>query len=220
MHLTGNKPLNSAAKPFPPCTIGLYPIVDHSHWLEKLLPLGVKTIQLRIKDPALCLETEIKKSIALAKQYNATLFINDYWELALALGAEGIHLGQEDLETADIDAIYRAHAYLGISTNNPLEVARAQAIRPSYIACGPIFPTNSKVVSSPPQGLTQLQHWQRTLPYPLVAIGGITAQNIDDVLATGVKGIAVISAITQAADPVAATRELLNKIDINGVSVD
>jgi hydroxymethylpyrimidine kinase/phosphomethylpyrimidine kinase/thiamine-phosphate diphosphorylase len=213
MHTTGNTPIHSAPKPFPPCAIGLYPIVDHSHWLEKLLPLGVKTIQLRIKDPTLCLETEIKKSIALTKQYHATLFINDYWELALALGASGIHLGQEDLHTADIDAIYCAHAYLGISTNTPEEVAQAEAIRPSYIACGPIFPTNSKVASSPPQGLIQLQHWQRTLHYPLVAIGGITHQNVDSVLATGVKGIAVISAITEAKDPAVATRALLDKIE-------
>lgn len=199
---------------FKPChPLGLYPIVDSSAWVEKLLPLGVKSIQLRIKEKTASLDSEIIKSIELAKHYGATLFINDYWELALRHGAEGIHLGQEDLETADIAAIYQAGLLLGVSTHNPKEVERACAIQPSYIACGPIYPTTSKVMSDAPQGIKQLQHWRRTLHYPLVAIGGITLERVPEVVATGVHGIALISAITKAPDPIVATRSLLALIE-------
>jgi hydroxymethylpyrimidine kinase/phosphomethylpyrimidine kinase/thiamine-phosphate diphosphorylase len=202
--------VNHQSGKFKPChPLGLYPIVDSSAWVEKLLALGVTSIQLRIKEKTAALESEIIKSIALAKQYGATLFINDYWEQAIRHGAEGIHLGQEDLETADIAAIYRAGLLLGVSTHNAEEVERACAIQPSYIACGPIYPTTSKVVPHAPQGIEQLQHWRRTLSYPLVAIGGITLERIPAVAATGVHGIALISAITQALDPVLATQSLL-----------
>jgi hydroxymethylpyrimidine kinase/phosphomethylpyrimidine kinase/thiamine-phosphate diphosphorylase len=191
--------------------IGLYPIVDSSHWLEKLLPLGVKTIQLRIKDKeGVELENEIKRSVALAKKYQANLFINDYWELAIRYNAHGVHLGQEDLDTANIEMIHNSGLYLGISTHSDAEVARAHALKPSYIAFGPIFPTTSKVMSSPAQGIDQLKRLRhQLLNYPLVAIGGITLERLPEVLATHVDGIAVISAITQAEDPIAMTKKLM-----------
>jgi hydroxymethylpyrimidine kinase/phosphomethylpyrimidine kinase/thiamine-phosphate diphosphorylase len=191
--------------------IGLYPIVDSSHWLEKLLPLGVKTIQLRIKDKeGVELENEIKRSVALAKKYQANLFINDYWELAIRYNAHGVHLGQEDLDTANIEMIHNSGLYLGISTHSDAEVARAHALKPSYIAFGPIFPTTSKVMSSPAQGINQLKRLRhQLLNYPLVAIGGITLERLPEVLATHVDGIAVISAITQAEDPIAMTKKLM-----------
>lgn len=204
----------NTVKPFKHCRqIGLYPVVDSSHWVEMLLPLGIKCIQLRIKNahPAQ-LREDIKHSISLAKKFDALLFINDYWELAIELGADGLHLGQEDLLTADIGKIQAAGLYLGISTHCPDEVARAVAISPSYIACGPIYPTTSKVMPFQPQGIKQLQHWRRTLHYPLVAIGGINLQRTPEVLATGVDGIALISAITQAPDPIATTQQFLQQI--------
>lgn len=191
-------------------SIGLYPIVDSSEWVEKLLPLGVKTIQLRVKNvQGVALANIIRDSVSLAKKWQAQLFINDYWQLAIEYGAFGVHLGQEDVLQTDIDRIYTAGLHLGISTHCPDEVKLAKTLAPSYIACGTIFPTTSKAMPLPPQGLTQLAYWCQTLDYPVVAIGGINAQNIKAVMATKAAGIAMISAITQASDPIKATRYFL-----------
>lgn len=207
-------PLKNISSHFPSCgekPLGLYPIVDSSALLEKLLPLGVSTIQLRIKNKRDSeLENEIKAAIYLANQHNARLFINDHWELAIQHGAYGVHLGQEDLHTADIQRIHAAGLRLGISTHCFHEVARAHAIRPSYYACGPIFETNSKAMSFAPQGLDNLSYWRRVLKHhPLVAIGGIHPGNMADVVKTGVDGIAMISTITKADHPEKITLELL-----------
>lgn len=190
--------------------LGLYPVVDSFEWVEKLLQQGVKTIQLRVKERTQSLEDEVKRSIALAKQYQAILFINDYWDLALKLDAEAVHLGQSDLDTADLDAIREKGLLLGVSTHCYYEVARAHAICPSYVAIGPIYPTTSKEMAFGAQGVAMLQRWKRTLDYPLVAIGGISLERAADVVATGVSGVALISAITQAKDPELATQQLLS----------
>lgn len=196
-----------------PEPLGLYPIVDRATWLEKLLPLGVTTIQLRIKDlQGAALEQEIKQSISLARQYSARLFINDYWQLAILHGAYGIHLGQEDLNVANIAAIYQAGLRLGISTHSDDEVERACAVKPSYIAFGPVYSTTSKIMSYGPQGIDQLKYRVCTLNYKIVAIGGINRERLPDVLATGVDGIALISAITHSEDPIATTQEFLKII--------
>jgi len=211
------QPIHEVPEKFIACgALGLYPVVDSIDWIKKLLPLGVKTIQLRIKNKyGIELEKEIKESINIAKKYHAKLFINDYWELAITLGAYGVHLGQEDLNTADINKIRKANLRLGISTHCYYEVARAHAFNPSYIACGPIFPTTSKIMSFAPLGISQLKRWRQTLHYPLVAIGGINIKNINDVLQTSVNGIALISAITQAQDPIDATNKLLSRMNHN-----
>ncbi len=206
--------LQRLPSPFPDCgeePLGLYPIVDNSQWLPLLFSAGITTVQLRIKNTSIHeLENEIVKSIQLAKQYNARLFINDYWQLAIKYRGYGVHLGQDDLKTADIEKIHQAGLRLGISTHCYYEVARAHRYKPSYVACGPIFKTFSKVMSFPPQGHALLKRWKNTLKsYPLVAIGGINAENISQVWATGISGIAVISAITQAPDPILATKKLL-----------
>lgn len=205
--------LSKPVEKFPSCNtapLGLYPIVDNSNWLQQLLPLGINTIQLRIKDKTgTALENEIKQATSLAKKWNARLFINDHWELAIRHGAYGVHLGQEDLKSADIETLYRSKLRIGISTHCYYEVARAHALSPSYIACGPIFATTSKIMPFSPQGLTNLQRWRRTLDYPLVAIGGIDAEKLPHVLATGVEGAAMISAITQASNPIGTTQKLL-----------
>lgn len=192
--------------------IGLYPIVDSVMWMEKLLPLGIKTLQLRIKNKnGTSLENEIKAGIQLAKKWGANLFINDYWELALKLNAFGVHLGQQDLNTANIPALRKAGIRLGISTHCYYEVARAHAIQPSYIAIGPIYPTTSKIMPFLPQGIEKLTHWQRILNYPLVAIGGINQTNFLEIISTKVQGIAMISAITEAKDPILAAKKLVTQ---------
>lgn len=204
---------------FPSCgnsPLGLYPVVDSPEWLEKLLPLGVTTIQLRIKNiTGKQLELQIQQSIQLAQRYNARLFINDYWQLAIKYGAYGVHLGQEDVITADSTAIYQAGLRLGISTHSPFEIKRALAFKPSYLAFGPIYPTTTKIMPYEPQGIARLHHWVEALDCPVVAIGGINQQRLPKILATGVSGLAVLSAITKAQDPVTVAKHLWQIIHKN-----
>ncbi|ADU67540.1 thiamine phosphate synthase [Pantoea sp. At-9b] len=199
--------------PFPSTAprLGLYPVVDSVEWIARLLEAGVRTIQLRIKD---CedheVEEAVRDAIALGKKYRARLFINDYWRLAIRYNAYGVHLGQEDLDVADLEAIRQAGLRLGLSTHDDAELDRALALHPSYIALGHIFPTQTKEMPSEPQGITELKrHLTRLQGISTVAIGGISLARAPEVLATGVGSIAVVSAITQAPDWLAATRELL-----------
>lgn len=193
-------------------SLGLYPVIDSLDWLKKLLELGVKTIQLRVKnvDPVE-LDEMIGQACQIASNYQARLFINDYWELAIKHKAYGIHLGQEDLEDTNLSAISAANIRLGVSTHSEFEWLRAIAIKPSYIAMGTVYPTQTKPAIL--IGLDNLNHWSSTLAehYPIVAIGGIKMNNIDDVLKSGVGSIAVVTEITLAEDYTAATAALEGK---------
>jgi hydroxymethylpyrimidine kinase/phosphomethylpyrimidine kinase/thiamine-phosphate diphosphorylase len=181
--------------------LGLYPVVDRAEWLEKLLPQGVSIIQLRVKDlKGEALSQEIQHAVSVAKQHDARLFINDYWELAIEHGAYGVHLGQEDLAQADLAAIHHAGLRLGVSTHCYREVARALALQPSYMAVGPIFHTTTKTMTFEPQGIDALKRWRRSLTYPLVAIGGIFLTSGQSIREAGADGIAVVRDITQAED--------------------
>ncbi|MGC8340634.1 thiamine phosphate synthase [Cronobacter sakazakii] len=194
-----------------PHRLGLYPVVDSVEWVTRLLDAGVRTVQLRIKDKTDAeVEADIAAAIALGQRYHARLFINDYWRLAIKHQAYGVHLGQEDLQTADPDAIRRAGLRLGVSTHDDMEIDVALAVRPSYIALGHVFPTQTKQMPSAPQGLAQLAaHVKRLGDYPTVAIGGISLERAPAVLETGVGSIAVVSAITRAPDWRGATQRLL-----------
>ncbi len=203
-----------AAVPFPDCDgdLGLYPVVDSAAWVERLLKLGVTTIQLRVKDKTgEELKAEIERAVAASRQCNARLFINDYWQEAIEAGAYGVHLGQEDVQTADITAIRNAGLRLGVSTHSYFEIATAHKLKPSYIALGPIFATTSKVMPFSPQGIGQLAKWVAMLgeQYTLTAIGGIDVRRAREVLATGVGSCAMISAITESDDVEATVAELL-----------
>ena len=193
---------------FAPLTypIGFYPVVPTAAWVERLLSWGVRTIQLRIKTadqtPAE-ISAQIIAAIEAGKAVpGAQIFINDHWQLALAANAYGVHLGQEDLDTADIETLRNAGIRLGLSTHTLEELARAKAVHPSYLAIGPIYPTTLKVMPYEPVGLTRLAEWAKlAAPYPVVAIGGISLERLPGVLACGVDGVAVVSAVTLAADP-------------------
>ena len=197
---------------FAPLThpIGFYPVVPTAAWVERLLSWGVRTVQLRIKTadhaPA-DISAEVIAAIEAGKAVpGAQVFINDHWQLALQAGAYGVHLGQEDLDTADIEALRSAGIRLGLSTHTPEELARAKAVQPSYLAIGPIYPTTLKVMPYAPVGLENLQAWAKlAAPYPVVAIGGISLERMPGVLACGVDDMAVVSAVTLAADPHQAT---------------
>ena len=193
---------------FAPLThpIGFYPVVPTAAWVERLLGWGVRTIQLRIKTadhtPAE-ISAQIIAAIEAGKAVpGAQVFINDHWQLALAANAYGVHLGQEDLDTADIETLRSADIRLGLSTHTPEELARAKAVQPSYLAIGPIYPTTLKVMPYEPVGLARLAEWAKlAAPYPVVAIGGISLERLPGVLACGVNGVAVVSAVTLAAAP-------------------
>lgn len=199
---------------FPACPprLGIYPVVDNSDWIKKLVDEGIETIQLRVKDRD---ETETRQQIEDALSHldgnPVSFFVNDHWELAIEAGAYGVHLGQEDLHDANLQTIAEAGLRLGISTHSYWELARALAVNPSYIALGPIYETTSKQMPFSPQGIERLQQWVDILSdrYPVVAIGGINHQRAQELKPTGVGSVAMITAITLAEDYRAVTRELL-----------
>lgn len=210
MNRSSNTPFASTEK-----KLGLYPVVDSVEWIERLLKTGVTILQLRIKDKQPDdVEQEIIEAIKLGKQYHARLFINDYWQLAIKHHAYGVHLGQEDLDVADLNAIKQSGLRLGISTHDEVELQRAKTLRPSYIALGHIFPTTTKDMPSKPQGLKALRHQvEQTPDFPTVAIGGISLERVPDVVATGVGSVALVSAITKAPDWQQVTRKLLELVE-------
>lgn len=196
--------------PTVPFRLGLYPVVDSVAWIERLLEVGVRTIQLRIKDKRNEeVEADVIAAIALGRRYDARLFINDYWRLAIKHRAYGVHLGGEDLETTDLKAIQAAGLRPGVSTHDDMEIDVALAAKPSYIALGHVFPTQTKQMPSAPQLAQLASHIERLADYPTVAIGGISLERAPAVLATGVGSVAVVSAITRAADWREATAQLL-----------
>ena len=184
-----------------PQQIGLYPIVDRAALLDRLLPLGVRTVQLRVKnlDESL-LEEEVRTAVQLAQRFNANLYINDYWQLALKHNAYGVHLGQEDLPGADLRALAKAGIRLGVSTRSYFELAQAMAVRPSYVAIGSVFPTASKTIDYDPLGLGHFRRLSRLIDMPVVAIGGITLEQAENVWLAGADGMALISDIVHAPD--------------------
>jgi thiamine-phosphate pyrophosphorylase len=203
---------------FAPCPLrlGLYAVVPNAAWVNTVLSLGVETIQLRIKaSDQVYLSSQIEMAVKAARQAGPQirLFINDHWQQAIAAGAYGVHLGQDDLQRAQLDAIRVSGMRLGISTHCLAEVQRAMQIRPSYIAIGAVYPTTIKAMPTKPLGLDGLRDLAaQASAYPLVAIGGINASRAQSVLACGVGSIAVIRAITEASDPPRAVAALQNCI--------
>ena len=188
-----------------------YPIVPDIGWMRRLVPLGVQTIQLRLKDAA---EAEVRRqileSLEICIRHDCQLIVNDYWREAIAAGADYIHLGQEDLAAADIPTIKAAGVKLGISTHNEEELAIALAAEPDYVALGPIYETKLKVVPFGPQGLDRVRLWKDRLgSTPLCAIGGITPDRAPGVVAAGADTVAVITDFFTHADPEARVGQWL-----------
>lgn len=183
--------------------LGLYVIVESVAQLQRALMAGVLTVQLRIKsDDPHYLQHQIEQAVQLCRQQQVQLFINDHWQLALVCGAYGVHLGQEDIETADLVALQQAGIRLGISCHGFYKLLRAQQLQPSYVAIGAIFSTQTKNMAGKIQGLTKLRHYVALFnAIPLVAIGGINEHNAAAVLATGIRHIAVAQAFAKASQP-------------------
>jgi thiamine-phosphate pyrophosphorylase len=192
-----------------------YLIVDSAAWIERLVPLGVRLVQLRIKtmDEA-GLRAQIRKAKALCAQHQCQFIVNDHWRLAIEEGCDFVHLGQEDLQTADLLAIRAAGVRLGLSTHDDIELETAMAAEPDYIALGPIYPTILKKMKWAPQGVDRISEWKRRVAsIPLVAIGGLNPDRLDGVFAAGTDSAAVVTDITLNDDPEARTREWIEKTD-------
>jgi len=190
-----------------------YLIVDSADWIDRLVPLGVKLVQLRMKD---CAEMELRKDIRRAKAictaHGCQLIVNDCWQLAIDEGCDFVHLGQEDLAVADLAAIRTAGLKFGLSTHDETELETALAAAPDYVALGPVWPTILKKMKWAPQGLDRLDDWKACIgSLPLVAIGGINTDRIDSVFAHGADSAAVVTDITLSADPEARTRQWIER---------
>lgn len=188
-----------------------YPIVPDIGWLERIVPLGVKLVQLRIKDAARdAVVDQTRRAIEITRAHGCQLILNDYWDVALETGADFIHLGQEDLMTADLAALRKAGIRFGISTHDEAELATALAVNPHYVALGPIYETKLKVMPWAPQGLERLRLWRNKIgTLPLVAIGGLTPDRATGVADAGADCLAVITDFITASDPDARIREWL-----------
>ncbi|WP_430462054.1 thiamine phosphate synthase [Thalassolituus sp. LLYu03] len=178
--------------------LGLYGLTDNLEHLQRLLSLGIDTLQWRVKDRSADYETDMVQAIALCRAAGVPLYINDDWRLALKLGAYGVHLGQEDLLTADCQALAAAGLRLGISTHSDWEIARARALTPSYIAFGPVYIPLSKRLRYAPLGLTRVSTWAaRFSARRLTCIGGITPDNLLAVASTGIESVAIVTALRE-----------------------
>jgi thiamine-phosphate pyrophosphorylase len=188
-----------------------YPIVPDATWLSRLVALGVRTIQLRLKDAS---QAEIKQQVSLSLdiciRHECQLIVNDHWKEAIAVGADYVHLGQEDLASADVPTIQASGVRLGISTHSLEELATALAVTPDYVALGPIYETRLKLMKWQPQGLARVTDWKARIgSLPLVAIGGITPDRADHVVAAGADSVAVVTDFLTHPEPEQRIRQWL-----------
>lgn len=195
----------------PRSPLHFYAVVPDASWVRRMVQAGAPTIQLRCKHlSGSDLKAEIQAAIQAASNSNSQLFINDYWQEAINMGAYGVHLGQEDIESADVRALAKAGLRLGISTHSDDELSHALSFQPSYVACGAIFPTTTKQMPTAPQGLDRLRKYvQAATNTPTVAIGGIDLNNAPEVLATGVSSLAVVRAVTESPCPEKTVRQFM-----------
>lgn len=180
-----------------------YLIVDSADWIEKLIPLGVKLVQLRMKNtPDEVLRRHIQRSKLVCKQFHCQLIINDYWKIAIDEKCDFVHLGQEDLADANVNEIRKAGLKLGISTHDTSELNKALAAKPDYVALGPIYQTILKKMKWQPQGLDKLAHWKKLIgDLPLVAIGGLNPERAKAALNAGADSAAVVTDIIMSENP-------------------
>jgi thiamine-phosphate pyrophosphorylase len=186
-----------------------YPIVDSAAWVARLVAVRARLVQLRIKDKDTAwVLRETREALATCAKAGAVLVVNDYWRVAIDEGAPWVHLGQGDLDDADIGAIRKASLRLGVSTHDDAELECALKLDPDYVALGPIYPTVLKAMAFAPQGLNRIGEWKRRIgPIPLVAIGGLNIERAKLCLAAGADIVSVVTDITLHPDPEARARE-------------
>ncbi|TXR54633.1 thiamine phosphate synthase [Reinekea thalattae] len=190
-----------------------YPIFDNSEWLQRLVPLGIELVQLRIKDqPMSVVREQIIQAEKICQEHQCDLVINDYWQLAIELGCQWLHLGQEDLDSADLAAIKKAGIKLGISTHDEAELDRALALQPDYIALGPVYPTILKKMKWHQQGLEKLTEWREKIgDIPLVAIGGMSVDRAQGAFDAGADIVSAVTDITLNENPEQRVNEWLER---------
>lgn len=204
----------ASAFPTCPARLGLYAVLPDAEWVGRMARAGVPTVQLRYKShDAVAIAHEVRAAVKAVEGTSALLFINDHWRIAIAEGAYGVHLGQEDLDAlsdSELSELRTSGVRLGVSTHGYAEMLRADRVSPSYIAMGAVFPTTLKLMATAPQGLARLNAYARLMQhYPLVAIGGIGEAQFADVRQSGVGSIAVVRALVAAEDPEQAVRDLM-----------
>lgn len=192
-------------------TCRFYPIFDSADWIARMVPLGIRLVQLRMKDrPEPDLRAELRRARDICRAAGSTLVVNDHWQLAIEEGCDWLHLGQEDLDTADLEAIRAAGLRLGLSTHDEAELARALAAGPDYIALGPVWPTILKKMRWHSQGVERLAEWKARIGgIPLVAIGGLTPERAVEAFAAGADVVSVVTDITLDPAPEARVRRWL-----------
>lgn len=190
-----------------------YPVLPDLGWLQRLVPCGIQTVQLRLKDAEPDeIERQIRDCLSLCATHGCQLIVNDYWREAMDVGADYIHLGQEDLAAADVPAIKRAGLKMGLSTHSREELEVALDAEPDYVALGPIYETKLKKMKWDPQGLDRVREWKSLVPCPLVAIGGITVARAPAVLDAGADSLAVVTDIVTHPDPETRVGEWLRTV--------
>lgn len=188
-----------------------YPVFEDIRWLERMVPLGVKLVQLRIKEtPMAEVKAQLRAGKELCAEHDAIMVVNDYWELAIELGCDWLHLGQEDLDEADLEAIRAAGLKLGVSTHDNAELDRVFSFNPEYVALGPVYPTILKKMKWHQQGLGKVTEWKELLgDTPLCAIGGMSVERAPGAFEAGADIVAAVTDITLNDDPEARVREWL-----------
>jgi len=213
-----DKPFETTQK-----NLGLYGVAPNAQWVGKLARAGVPTLQLRYKSNNLSeVSEEVEKSLEEIKGTDALLFINDHWEIAHKAKAYGVHLGQEDLQKISAEnfvLMQQAGLKLGISTHGYYEMLIAAKFRPSYLALGAVYPTNLKLMKTLPQGVYRLAKYASLMKdYPLVAIGGINASNIREVLSTGVGSVAMVRALLEGENTEQHVARILQTMQIESIN--
>ena len=218
-------PPASRADAFPACPqkLGLYAVLPDAQWVGRMARAGVPTVQLRFKSgDAQAVEREVRAAVEAVRGTDSLLFINDHWRVAITAGAYGVHLGQEDLDALapeDLGTLRASGLRLGVSTHGYAEMVRADAVSPSYIAMGAVYPTTLKQMPTAPQGVARLGAYAKLLRgYPQVGIGGIDTARMPEVLATGVGSVAVVRALVADPDPEAAVARLTTIVDAASAS--
>jgi thiamine-phosphate pyrophosphorylase len=188
-----------------------YPIVENAAWVERLVTMGARFVQLRMKErPIDVIRSNVRAAKVACENFGAQLVVNDYWQIALEEACDFVHLGQEDLGAADLEAIRGARMKLGVSTHDPAELDRAIQLKPDYIALGPIYPTLLKQMPWAPQGVFRIAEWKKLIgETPLVAIGGLTVERLPHVFSAGADVAAVVTDVVRADDPVVRVRQWL-----------
>jgi len=196
----------------------IYPLTDvqisglsHAEQVIRLSEGGATLIQVREKNaPASEFFIEAQKAVVIARQRGVRLVINDRVDIALALRADGVHLGQDDLPPEAARDLLGPEAVIGFSTHSVEQASQAVRFRIDYLAIGPIFPTTSKTNSEPPVGLEKLREVRRAVGnLPIVGIGGITYENARSVIEAGADSVAVISALLDRPNQISSQTQSL-----------